>query len=99
YHRSLPGFLGRFGGERWAGARRDARAGRRLRRRARCRPRAGRRVRAKSTAPTELGAAHSTWQAWRMPELPSATVTFLFSDIEGSTALLRQLRDRYGDVL
>jgi DNA-binding NarL/FixJ family response regulator/class 3 adenylate cyclase len=34
-----------------------------------------------------------------MPELPSGTVTFLFSDIEGSTALLRQLRDRYGDVL
>jgi DNA-binding NarL/FixJ family response regulator/class 3 adenylate cyclase len=34
-----------------------------------------------------------------MAELPSGTVTFLFSDIEGSTALLRQLRDRYGDVL
>ncbi|HET8873846.1 MAG TPA: response regulator [Gaiellaceae bacterium] len=34
-----------------------------------------------------------------MPELPSGTVTFLFSDIEGSTALLRQLRGRYGDVL
>jgi DNA-binding NarL/FixJ family response regulator/class 3 adenylate cyclase len=34
-----------------------------------------------------------------MPELPSGTVTFLFSDIEGSTAPLRQLRDRYGDVL
>jgi class 3 adenylate cyclase len=29
-----------------------------------------------------------------MPELPSGTVTFLFSDIEGSTALLRQLGDR-----
>jgi DNA-binding NarL/FixJ family response regulator/class 3 adenylate cyclase len=34
-----------------------------------------------------------------MPDLPSGTVTFLFSDIEGSTALLRRLRDRYGDVL
>ena len=34
-----------------------------------------------------------------MPELPSGTVTFLFTDIEGSTALLRQLRDRYADVL
>jgi DNA-binding NarL/FixJ family response regulator/class 3 adenylate cyclase len=34
-----------------------------------------------------------------MAELPSGTVTFLFSDVEGSTALLRQLRDRYGDVL
>ncbi len=34
-----------------------------------------------------------------MSELPSGTVTFLFSDIEGSTALLRRLRDRYGQVL
>jgi DNA-binding NarL/FixJ family response regulator/class 3 adenylate cyclase len=32
-------------------------------------------------------------------ELPSGTVTFLFSDIEGSTVLLRRLRDRYADVL
>jgi class 3 adenylate cyclase len=32
-------------------------------------------------------------------ELPSGTVTFLFSDIEGSTRLLEQLGDRYGDVL
>jgi class 3 adenylate cyclase len=31
--------------------------------------------------------------------LPSGTVTFLFTDIEGSTALLRELGDRYGDVL
>ena len=34
-----------------------------------------------------------------MAELHGGTVTFLFSDIEGSTALLRRLRDRYGDVL
>jgi DNA-binding NarL/FixJ family response regulator/class 3 adenylate cyclase len=34
-----------------------------------------------------------------MAELPSGTVTFLFSDLEGSTALLRQLRNRYGDLL
>jgi DNA-binding NarL/FixJ family response regulator/class 3 adenylate cyclase len=34
-----------------------------------------------------------------MAELPSGTVTFLFSDIEGSTTLLRQLRDQYGQVL
>jgi class 3 adenylate cyclase len=27
---------------------------------------------------------------------PSGTVTFLFTDVEGSTRLLRQLRDRYG---
>jgi YVTN family beta-propeller protein len=33
------------------------------------------------------------------PELPSGTVTFLFTDIEGSTRLLKQLRDRYVEVL
>src|SRR5437763_14707327 len=33
-------------------------------------------------------------------ELPSGTVTFLFTDIEGSTRLLQQLgRERYGEVL
>jgi class 3 adenylate cyclase len=32
-------------------------------------------------------------------ELPSGTVTFLFSDIEGSTRLLEQLGDGYADVL
>jgi class 3 adenylate cyclase len=31
-------------------------------------------------------------------ELPSGTVTFLFTDIEGSTRLLKELRERYGDV-
>jgi class 3 adenylate cyclase len=31
--------------------------------------------------------------------LPSGTVTFLFTDIEGSTRLLRQLRDRYRSVI
>jgi hypothetical protein len=34
-----------------------------------------------------------------MPRLPTGTVTFLFSDIEGSTALLQHLGDRYADVL
>jgi class 3 adenylate cyclase len=34
-----------------------------------------------------------------MPELPVGTVTFLFTDIEGSTGLLKRLRGRYGDVL
>jgi YVTN family beta-propeller protein len=34
-----------------------------------------------------------------MSELPSGTVTFLFTDIEGSTALVKRLGDRYGDVL
>jgi len=34
-----------------------------------------------------------------LAELPSGTVTFLFTDIEGSTQLLRQLGDRYAGVL
>ena len=33
-----------------------------------------------------------------MSELPGGTVTFLFSDIEGSTRLLERLGDRYRDV-
>ena len=33
------------------------------------------------------------------PELPSGTVTFLFTDIESSTALLKRLGDRYAGVL
>jgi class 3 adenylate cyclase len=32
-------------------------------------------------------------------ELPAGTVTFLFTDIEGSTQLMRQLGDGYADVL
>ncbi len=34
-----------------------------------------------------------------MPELPSGTVTLLFTDIEGSTRLLPRLGSRYGEVL
>ncbi len=34
-----------------------------------------------------------------MAELPSGTVTFLFTDIEGSTRLLQQLGDEYAGVL
>lgn len=34
-----------------------------------------------------------------MRSLPTGTVTFLFTDIEGSTRLLQELRDRYPDVL
>lgn len=34
-----------------------------------------------------------------MAELPSGTLTFLFSDIEGSTRLLRRLREQYAKVL
>jgi class 3 adenylate cyclase len=34
-----------------------------------------------------------------MTSLPSGTVTFVFSDIEGSTGLLKRLGDGYGDVI
>src|SRR5690349_13439758 len=34
-----------------------------------------------------------------MLELPSGTVTFLFTDIEGSTPLAERLGDRYGQLL
>jgi len=34
-----------------------------------------------------------------MASLPGGTVTFLFTDIEGSTRLLQQLGDSYGDVV
>jgi len=35
----------------------------------------------------------------RVSEFPSGTVTFLFSDIEGSTRLVKALRESYGQVL
>ena len=35
----------------------------------------------------------------RMPERATSTVTLLFTDIEGSTRLLRRLGDRYGETL
>jgi peptide/nickel transport system substrate-binding protein len=34
-----------------------------------------------------------------MAELPSGTVTFLFTDVEGSTRLLKQIGESYGEVL
>ena len=34
-----------------------------------------------------------------MPDLPTGTVTFLFTDIEGSTQLVHQLRERYAALL
>jgi predicted ATPase/class 3 adenylate cyclase len=34
-----------------------------------------------------------------VPELPAGTVTFLFTDVEGSTRLLNELGDSYADVL
>ncbi len=35
----------------------------------------------------------------QLPDLPEGTVTFLFTDIEGSTQLLSQLRDQYATLL
>jgi class 3 adenylate cyclase len=37
--------------------------------------------------------------ASRVAELPAGAVTFLFTDVEGSTQLVKQLRDRYPQVL
>jgi predicted ATPase/class 3 adenylate cyclase len=34
-----------------------------------------------------------------MPDLPTGTITFLFTDIEGSTRLLQRLGDRYREVV
>ena len=34
-----------------------------------------------------------------MSELPAGTVTFLFTDIEGSTELQKKLRQQYDDLL
>ncbi|MDQ3876252.1 MAG: hypothetical protein M3322_12035 [Actinomycetota bacterium] len=34
-----------------------------------------------------------------MPDLPTGTVTFLFTDLEGSTRLLAELGDRYAEAL
>ena len=34
-----------------------------------------------------------------MPSLPTGTVTLLFTDVEGSTRVLEQLKDAYADVL
>jgi class 3 adenylate cyclase len=34
-----------------------------------------------------------------MSQLPTGTVTLLFTDIEGSTLLLQQLGERYADIV
>jgi predicted ATPase/class 3 adenylate cyclase/DNA-binding CsgD family transcriptional regulator len=38
-------------------------------------------------------------RGWRVSGLPDGVVTFLFSDIEGSTRLVKALRERYPQVL
>jgi class 3 adenylate cyclase len=34
-----------------------------------------------------------------LPDLPTGTVTLLFSDVDRSTELVKRLGERYGDVL
>src|SRR5262245_65988180 len=34
-----------------------------------------------------------------MPELPTGTVTFVFTDVDGSTRLVRELGDSYVDMI
>ena len=34
-----------------------------------------------------------------LPELPTGTVTLLFSDVDRSTELVKRLGERYGDLL
>ena len=46
-----------------------------------------------------LASVHQGADNRGMGELPAGTITMLFSDIEGSTALLRRLGDRYADAL
>ncbi len=44
------------------------------------------------------GTAHSRYRTGLMAELPTGTVTFLFTDIEGSTRLLRRLGEAYAPL-
>jgi class 3 adenylate cyclase len=39
------------------------------------------------------------YDAREMTELPAGTVTFVFTDLEGSTALVKELGETYGEVL
>ncbi len=43
--------------------------------------------------------ASSALAASRTAQVPTGTVTFVFTDIEGSTRLVRELGDRYGELL
>ena len=54
---------------------------------------------APSTALPTSGQARATPEREDLPDVPRGTVTFLFTDIEGSTRLLEQLREGYATVL
>src|SRR5215813_4792406 len=58
-------------------------------------------VRAASSATTVSGPTGAIKRVNNrgMRELPTGTITMLFSDIEGSTVLLSGLGDRYGEAL
>src|SRR5437867_4022666 len=55
------------------------------------------RVGGHAASPLELRTASA--QASSVAELPAGTVTFLFTDVEGSTRLLQELGDEYAEVL
>src|SRR5438876_5052895 len=46
-----------------------------------------------------VGCVFSGWRRSRVPDLPTGTITLLFTDIEGSTLLLQQLGEQYSHVL
>ena len=46
-----------------------------------------------------VAAGDGRWRGWRVSGLPDGVVTFLFSDIEGSTRLVKALREEYPQVL
>jgi predicted ATPase/class 3 adenylate cyclase len=52
-----------------------------------------------SSLDAEFGLAAAARNPSVVPDLPTGTVTFLFTDIEGSTRLLHDLGERYADVL
>ena len=41
----------------------------------------------------------TTWDHRRMRDLPSGTVTFLFTDVEGSTRLLQERAEHYDPIM
>ena len=45
------------------------------------------------------GTATTAWDHRRMRDLPSGTVTFLFTDVEGSTRLLQERAADYGPIM
>jgi class 3 adenylate cyclase len=52
------------------------------------------------TTSRRLAVATSLWRIGRvMVDLPRGTITFLFTDVEGSTRLLSRVGDRYAELL